>query len=207
MRRLSLFAVACVVTFSGCYPEYFQSASESDVVITVEDPDTDYRSLKTYVLSDQVYDLEDLSPPSALPSPQKPYEALILQTIGENMEAYGYQLESDPVANPPDVAVFVGTVVTDTWSWTLYPIWDPWWGYLPPVYYPPVAVPSNYKYGTMLMSMVAVGDRMEGDPVQVLWVGVADGLLSSRSSTNAQRVEDVIDQAFRQSPYLNQEER
>ncbi len=198
MKKFLLLGVLCLTM--GCY-QGFDSISDTDVVITIEDDDTDYAAIRTYVISDIVYDLDDLqSAPDG--SRVTDFDALILDTIDDNMVELGYQLETDPETKPPDVAILVGGVVSTNWSWVWIPSWDPWWPDYPPSYYPPVAIPASYKVGTLVMVMAQVGDRQPDDPVEISWVGLMDGLVASRQSTNETRVVSSINQAFGQSPYL-----
>lgn len=203
MRKLLL--ITCLTVSMGCY-QGFDSVDDSDVVITVEDDDTDYETIQTYVISDVVYDLDDLQ---RAPDGTRltDFDAVILDTIDENMADLGYQLETDPENNPPDVAVLVGGVVSTNWTWVWLPGWDPWWPDYPPSYYPPVGIPASYKVGTLVMVMAQIGDRQQDDPVEISWVGLLDGVVSSRQSTNERRVVDSINQAFRQSPYLDRSQR
>jgi len=89
-------------------------------------------------------------------------------------------------------------------SWAYYDpfFYDPWyygpswsfsmgWGWG----YPSV---SSYTTGTLVMTLIADGEDYI-DPTRV-WTGAINGLLSG--SYNSTRVNNAIDQAFTQSPYL-----
>jgi hypothetical protein len=58
---------------------------------------------------------------------------------------------------------------------------------------------SSYTTGTLVMTLVASGDDYI-EPALV-WRAAANGLLSG--SYNTTRITKAIDQAFKQSPYLN----
>jgi hypothetical protein len=193
---------------AACYPVFFDSTSETDAVITVEHPTEDYARNRTYVVTSTVYDLRDVIDADRLPPGQpidRTLEPLVLSEIKRNMDALGYEEETNPESNPPDVGVFVGAVRSTQWVFYYYPAWPPYWGYYPPVYYPPTVVPTGYAFGTLFMAMVPLRDRSIDDALEPIWLGVIDGLLSSSSATNASRVERSINQAFSQSPYLNVE--
>ena len=110
------------------------------------------------------------------------------------MAALGWTKTEDP-ANADLVllpAVWTNTTVYywyDYWCW-YYPYYCGWgWGY------PSV---SSYTTGTLVMTLVADGDDYI-DPSRV-WTGAATDC--SPAPYNTTRVNNGIDQAFEQSPYL-----
>jgi hypothetical protein len=113
----------------------------------------------------------------------------------ENMENLGWT-ETDDSENADVVllpAVWSNTTVFywyDYWCW--YAPWYCGWGWG----YPSV---SSYTTGTLVMTLVADGDNYI-DPARV-WTAAANGLLSG--AVNTSRVNNAIDQAFEQSPYLS----
>jgi hypothetical protein len=83
------------------------------------------------------------------------------------------------------------------WGWG-YPGYG--WGY--PGYYPPVPYYSSYTTGTLRMEMFNPNDIrvVKGDTINpVYWTAGINGILSSNTTT---RITSTIDQAFKQSPYL-----
>ena len=95
-------------------------------------------------------------------------------------------------------------------SWTPhYPsqYWWPGWGYYPPwggCYYPPSVGAAKFRVGTLYVDMVDPKSPFEvdGEPViPIYWTAAMNGLLGSAASV-ASRLNDSINQAFDQSPYL-----
>ena len=112
------------------------------------------------------------------------------------MTAYGWTRVEDP--DQADLillpAAWTNTTVVywyDYWCWYYYYYCG--WGW----YYPPVSV-SSYTTGTLVMTMVVDGDEYV-EPTRV-WTGAINGLLSGVQSGS--RINNGIDQAFTQSPYL-----
>lgn len=54
--------------------------------------------------------------------------------------------------------------------------------------------------GSVVVEMVSTAKRND-DKVNVVWTGIADGLLQGSNSFVLNRVESQIDQCFIQSPY------
>lgn len=192
-----------LVAASACYPTGFETSSQTDVVITLQDPEADYGANRTFVVSSTIADLGDIFDPDNNVELDRTNEAFILETITQNMLDLGYVLEDDPDTRPPDVGVFVGAVVSESWYYYWYPGWPGYWPPYPPVYYPPYPVVGNYKVGTLVFPIVKLDpDRGDEEPVQVLWFAAADGLLSGSGGASESRLRQAIDQAFDQSPYL-----
>ena len=125
---------------------------------------------------------------------KEPQNTQMLQKMEANMSALGWTKIEDPadadlVLFP---AVWTNTTVYywyDYWCW-YYPYYCGWgWGY------PSV---SSYTTGTLVMTLVADGEDYI-EPSRV-WTAAANGLLSGAYNTT--RVNNAIDQAFEQSPYL-----
>lgn len=189
----------------ACYPTSFENRSQTDVVGTIEMPDVDYQANRTFVVTSTVYDLGDALGLECAQEIDERFDPLIIDTIRERMEEFGYEEELSPDTNPPDVGVFVGAVVCEGWVAYWWPGWAGWWGPFPPVW-SPVPVVSTFRTGTLAFPMVRLGETLgDRDPdaaVEVIWYAAADGLLSSNRNANADRVRRAINQAFEQSPYL-----
>ncbi|MGF1509778.1 MAG: DUF4136 domain-containing protein [Myxococcota bacterium] len=197
--------VTAALVAGACYPTEFETTSETDVVLTIRDPDRDYSVNRTFVITSTVFDLTDLLEPTPTEELSDEFDELILDTIRDNMLDLGYREVQDLDAETPDVGVFVGKVVSETWVIYNLPGWNPWYPVFPPVFYPPFPIVGQYRFGTLFFPIIEIGDRSEEDPVIVQWLALSDGLLSTSESTNASRVVDAIDQAFEQSPYLRLE--
>lgn len=190
----------------GCYPAGPDYYEDLDVVITYHNPDYDFSVKSTFSMPDSIPkitgNLKEGDDPEFIP-PE--YADQILERIEINMNALGW--DRVDIEDDPDVYLIPSSYETeylyywyDYWWWwwgDYYPGWGwggyPGWGY--PVY------GSSYKTGTLLMTMIDPEEEgADGDPI-VQWSGATNGLLSSKFSST--RVNNAIDKAFNQSPYLS----
>lgn len=197
MKKSLFLMAAMALLLVSCYPggpEYYE---DLDLVYTNYSESYDFAAAGTYSMPDSVVkitgNLADGENPEFV---KEPYNTQILQRIESNMEDLGWtrveDVESADLVLFP--AVWTNTTVYywyDYWCWYYYYYCG--WGY----YYPSYV--SSYTTGTLVMAMVAYGDDyVEPSPV---WTGAVNGLVSG--SYDLTRVNDAIDQAFEQSPYLN----
>ncbi|MCK5087886.1 MAG: DUF4136 domain-containing protein [Melioribacteraceae bacterium] len=205
---LILFLVS-VIGFQSCYTDYGLTADDYDIVVTTYNKSVNFQQYKTYALVDSVFHItgDTTKPDSEILSRNN--DALILSTIKNNMNRLGYtELENPSEDNLPDVALVVAALGTqvDTYYYYGYPWYGyggGWWGY--PGYgwgYPVGGVgTSTYYVGTLFINYFPAAE-LEGATgprdVELDWTATINGLLSG---TN-RRIEDRIDQAFDQSPYL-----
>jgi hypothetical protein len=186
--------------FGGCYPDGAEYYEDTDVVYTNYDDKYDFKSKGTYSMPNQIVKITGNKADGEEPEfVKEPYNSQILAKIEGNMTQLGYTKAAyDPNADAPTTdlvlfpAVWTNTTVYyyyDYWCW-YYPYYCGWgWGY--PSY-------SSYTTGTLLMAMIADGDDYV-QPTRV-WTAAVNGLLSG--AYNVTRVNNAIDQAFEQSPYL-----
>jgi hypothetical protein len=197
MKRkfFTLAFIAALGLLWGCYPDGAEYYEETDIVYTNYDDKYDFASKGTYSLPDKIVkvtgNLADGEDPEFV---KEPYNTQMLQKIQSNMTSLGYTKVDDP-ANSDMVlfpAVWTNTSVYyyyDYWCW-YYPYYCGWgWGY------PSV---TSYTTGTLLMTLVADGEEYV-QPTNV-WTSAINGLLSGYYDVS--RVNNAIDQAFKQSPYL-----
>ncbi len=197
-RKNLLFLAAALIigmslTLTSCYPGDPISVSEADAVLTYRDKEAVFNAGASYAMPDTVvYITED--GPVAGDNPA--VDNVILSSIMQNMQEAGYT----KVENPDDADVFVVAMATKT-TWVsggCYPwYWDWWWGY------PGWCMPYYYSYSTasVFINMFDAKRDNSEEKQPPMWFaalnGVADG-------TNAQsRIENGINQAFSQSPYLS----
>jgi hypothetical protein len=198
MKRkfLSLALIAGLAFLWGCYPDGADYYEETDIVYTNYENKFDFKSKGTYSMPNKIVkitgNLTEGEDPEFVKEPQN---TQILQKIESNMTALGYTKTADP-ANADLVlfpAVWTNTTVYyyyDYWCWYYYYYCGWGWGY------PSV---TSYTTGTLLMTLVADGAEYV-QPTNV-WTAAANGLLSGYYDVT--RVNKAIDQAFKQSPYLN----
>ena len=216
MRRLGriVFAVLAAATAVSCYVETLTIA-ETDLVVTVENPDADYASFRTYALTDTVTDLCSVDPPDlgpgglggfgGLPGSDigcdpiaTRFDDVILERIQENMDDLGYELVAQDES--PDVTIVVGAVVRDEWYYVPGYVWcDPYYYYY--CWYPSTGYVYEFSTGSILINMI--DDASDPDAVTSVWFAGLRGLYESSSEVTGQdRIELMVDRAFAQSPYL-----
>ena len=196
MKRIFYYSVALLFLMAGCYPDGAEYYEDTDVVYTNYNDKYDFKSKGTYSIPDKIVkitgELQDGEDPEFV---KEPYNTQILQKINSNMTALGYTKVTDPAIADLVLfpAVWTNTTITyyyDYWCW-YYPYYCGWgWGY------PSV---SSYTTGTLLMTLVADGEEFVQSTN--VWTAAANGLLSGYYDVN--RVNKAIDQAFKQSSYLN----
>jgi hypothetical protein len=203
MKRkiLSLVTIFSAFLLWGCYPNGPDYVEELDVVVTYHVEEYDFVAQATYAMPDKIVkvtgDLADGETPEFMPDATA---SKILKMISDNMTALGYTRVAQ-TANPDLYLLPASWQTTTVYWWYDYWYWwygGYWGGYYPP-YYPPVSV-SSYTTGTLMMNLIDKDVvNANGDPI-IQWSGAINGLLTG--SYNATRVNDAINKAFDQSPYL-----
>ena len=196
MNKQFIFYFSIILLLGSCYPQGPEYYEDLDLVYTNYDDQYDFSSKGTFAIPDKIVKvtgnlIEGENPEFV----DDEYAGPMLDKMIQNMEALGWTATDDP-ANADVVlfpAVWTNTTIYywyDYWCW-YYPWYCGWgWGY------PSV---SSYTTGTLVMTLVADGDDYI-DPTRV-WTAAANGLLSG--AFNLTRVNNAIDQAFEQSPYLS----
>jgi len=188
-----------MIALAGCYPQGPDFIEDLDTVLTHFRDDYNFNAKATYARPDQIVkvtgNLDEGDTPEYVPGP---VAGPILAQIDKNMAALGYTkvgVDQDPDLLLP-VASWEATTIYyyyDYWGWWwggYYPYWG--WGY--PAY------ASSYTTGTLFMGLVDPDIESANGNIQFQWTGAASGILTS--SFNVGRVNDAIDRAFAQSPYL-----
>jgi hypothetical protein len=203
----AMVLVAGAALFSGCYPDQPDYIDEYDITYTNYSPTFDFKAQNTYALPDSVViitgDLAEGEQPSMV-DPQ--YGDQIISRIRQNMNNRGWT-EVAATENP-DVVLLpsaIKTVNVDAyyyyggyWGW-YYPYGGYGWYY--PGYYPTY---TSYTTGSLVILMNVPNDLSPTENIPVVWLSVFNGLLEGAESSISVRVNNSIDQAFTQSPYLQQ---
>ncbi len=209
LKRLagSLAALLLIPLFlSSCYPDYGMSTSDYDIVITRYDSETNFQTFKTYAMPDSVF---HIIPENEDDEISRAYDKQIIARVKSNMEELGYTrvpADSDNVTDQT-VIVLINATSSSYYGYSYYPGWGyPGWGYYPPYwgYYPGWAVPYQYSTGSVIIEMYD-GSKIdhENETAPLIWMGGINGLTSGSSSSSiSTRINQSIDQAFKQSPYL-----
>jgi hypothetical protein len=196
MKRNVFYLIGIIFLMVSCYPGEVESYEELDLVYTNYTENFDFASKGTYAMPDKIVKITGNLTEGQEPEFVDPSFAIpILNKIEENMTALGWTKVADPEA--ADLAfmpaVWTNTTVVywyDYWCWYYYYYCG--WGYYYPYY-------TSYTTGTMVMFLVASGDEYI-EPSNV-WSAAINGVMSG--SYDLSRVTKGIDQAFKQSPYLN----
>ncbi len=193
--------------FSGCYPEVPDYIDEYDMTYTNHSPSFDFQAANTYALPDSVVIVTGNLADGELPEMMAPaYGDQILGRIRTNLNTLGWiEVENPAVA---DVVVLASAVKTENvdiyysyggyYGW-YYPYGGYGWYY--PGYYPTY---TSYTTGSLIIQMNVPSDPSPTNNVPVVWLSVFNGLLEGSNASIITRVNTSIDQAFKQSPYLQQ---
>jgi len=207
VRRSGLAVVAVAALWlglAGCYPG---EAPVSDIVATLHDPNKDFGTYATFTMPDSVVDAGDPDDAGYI-EPSHEYDAAILARIRSNLTSRGWTEITRDSLNPPDVAILVTALVSETTNiWYYPPYWGwygGWWGYYPPYWgYPCCYDVTTYTTGTISIDMAAVKDYVPTtETMPMPWAARLNGLANKSNATQS-RIETAIDQAFAQSPYLD----
>jgi hypothetical protein len=192
-----LFFVAAGL--SACYPGGPTSADDRDSVVTVFDQSADFGGIRTYAMPNEILvpeDSEEISDEA---------EAFILGEVAKNMEQAGYTRELNPEQNPADAVVLVtANRSRNYYGWVSYPWWGWGWGWWGPGWgwgYPWVSI-GSYEVGTVFIELFDPDKPVTSDErFPAVWGAAMNGLLGSAAGNQA-FITQVVEQAFRQSPYL-----
>jgi hypothetical protein len=108
-------------------------------------------------------------------------------------------VNSDPDVQLLPAAWTTTTIVSGGYWGGYYCWWYPYYCGGGGWYYPYYPV-SSYSTGTMVISMIDAKHEGTDGGLPLVWTAAMNGLLSGTYETN--RVNQGIDQAFKQSPYL-----
>jgi hypothetical protein len=198
MTKLYTWLLCLATLASACnlYPGSDARTEDLDVVFTQYNDSTDFSTMSTYMLRDEVIPIvEDGTTPSFTITPQ--LEQTVLDAIEANLAAYGWT-KVDSVDNPDMIFASGITVTAHTNIYENFPAYG--WGYYYPYYNYQV---STYPVGNIILVGLDNNDR---DPVtnaaSLVWVSLIQGPLINNVDDPLGRVERDIEQAFLQSTYL-----
>ena len=190
---LLMLFVSIAFILVSCYPGDSLTPAETDVIATFYNPDADFTTKMTYAIPDSIARVDGDGNPISDPGP---LDQQIISRIKQNLDQLGYTEEQNP-ANA-DVLI-VAFITTTTWaSGGCYSWWYGWWYPYPGWCYPVV---YTYRTGTLLITMA---DRQNQSSSDALWEAGINGILEDANSGIATRLNNNIDQAFTQSPYLGE---
>ena len=200
IRTLKFLAIVLTAGLLwGCYPGSV-STSELDTVITVYDPDFDFKTVTTFHISDTILLIGEGSGEIS-----DKFDDDIIARTRQNLLNAGYTEEADP--EMADVLILLEKTRSDLIIVTpppCYWCWYPGYPGYPPYYpwYPPGYV-YTYPIGTVFATMhnTTPDEGMEVTPTH--WSYAINGLITGSDQFILDRLDRAVDQAFTQSPYLN----
>jgi hypothetical protein len=192
---VSALLVAASLSLSSCTPGDEITVAESDIALTIYDPNVDFGAIGTYEMEDTVYhvlsedDDDDVN---------REYDQDILDLIAANLDARGFERV---YGGPRDVVVVVSATAVENWyAYSYYPWYGYGWYY---PYYPYWGVSYAYTTGTLIVDMADPNRPNDEDKTYPnYWRGVVNGVLDDTESSKVRRFTDSINQLFIQSPYL-----
>lgn len=197
---LGLAAIIAVLT-AGCYPNGPEYTSDYSLVVTDYDNEFDFGSKKTYYMPDTIFfetNIDDITEEKI-----REFEKLVLDLVESNMTDRNYTRIDTSAAEPPDLVINIIALAIETSGvgWVPGPCWG-WWCWYYPNWYP---VGYSYTTGTVIIQMGDPDDIInyeDDNSANVAWVAGLDGLLSGNVNNNIAAVTNGINQAFKQSPYV-----
>ena len=186
----------------SCYPEGADKIQDYDVTMTNYDKSADFGAFTTFSIADTIVYFSNDNGVTL----SHQFDQRIVDLVTANFEKRGYELV-DTTENPSFVVTISAfaninyAYYIDNWynNWSWY--WGWWGGPFNPYYsWYPVSVYS-YRTGSVAIDMISTAARADGK-VNVVWTGIADGLLQGSNSFILNRLDKQINQCFTQSPYL-----
>jgi hypothetical protein len=194
-----LSAAAGILLISSCYTDYGLSIQDYDLTITTYDESINFQNWHTYAITDTVEHIvgED-------DEPDRTFDAQILNKIKAEMNSYGWR-EVSMDRPRADGGILLTVSEVDNYSyWGYYPGW--WWGPGWGWYYPPYYGGVTYAYssGSIFINMVDIArvDTIE-QKVPSVWFAGINGITNDSDINLSGRIDKNIEQAFKQSPYLD----
>ncbi len=205
------------IAMTACYPGGAEYTSDTDIILTNYNPDFDFKSVQTYFLSDSINFIADDTNEQINGQTAN----LIIAELESNFQARGYERITDTTLPEPDFMVVVTALKVQNyqvyggypwyggwgWGWGWYKSTNYYgypgygWGY---PYYPSYV--TSYETGTVIWDMFDPDNVDEEDEIiYVEWTGAINGVLGSSVSSTQDRITTGIEQAFRQSPYIQSE--
>ncbi|HQV00056.1 MAG: DUF4136 domain-containing protein [Bacteroidia bacterium] len=202
---ISLFILISCTFFSGCYPEGPTYYEEFDVVYTNYKKDYSFKDKKLFTMPDKIVritgNIGQGQPPVFI---SEPYNTQIINRIKSNMIAKGYTFTADTTI--ADFEILTAAIEVENYQvgyW--YDYYYPWYypGYGGGWYYP-YPVVSSYTTGSIGINMVERKNTSPNNQNAVVWLSIINGLVEGSNIDFSNRIDKCIDQAYTQSPILNQ---
>ena len=210
MKKIMFFAALALLA-AACHKEPSPQDSDNEyLVYTSPSKDVTFTSYQTFDLADSLLVIGQSDKPEYS---QTDNALALIQQYRINMEKRGFiYTPSDPSAQLGIQLTYVEKTerfvryYSDPYWWLDYPgywpsnNWGNWTGW----YYP---YPVSYTYTTNalitdIVDLTPVASVDDSKPLTIVWSAYIGGPASSSVSFDVKRMQESIDQAFVQSPYL-----
>lgn len=200
----ALLAVLAGLVIVSCskYPSYTVNTSDLDMVWTNYSESADFMAYKTYFVPDTIL-IDSNATPEEKEYMQEYYE-FILDGVNSNMQERNY-VRVDSSDNP-DMGIGISIISRKNYVYSYN-----WWYYYPPYwgwpgygyYYPWYTYLGSYEEGALIIDLSDLKNiNHDNRQIDALWGALIGGVLTNNSGLLDQRLQNYIDQAFDQSPYL-----
>ena len=202
MKKILLLA-CMALTIAACEKDPDMGELDANLAVYTDyDTGADFGAYRTYFLPDSI-----LEPGSHHAYYWKDENALaIIGKVEAQMNSRGYTRITDPEKkDEASVGVQLSYIAQTTHvvtggyfgGWWNYGFWGPWSGW-----YYPYPVSYSYDTNTLVMEMVDLTASDASDNrLPVVWYANASGF-DFGGQYNLRLLEDAVDQAFEQSPYI-----
>ncbi|NVK26464.1 MAG: DUF4136 domain-containing protein [Flavobacteriia bacterium] len=211
-KLLSGLSLVSILVLTSCYPGGADSTRDLDIVMTHFENSFDFSGKTTYALIDSIVHIGDDNGELG-----RALDNDILARVNSNLLDRNYEkydTTNTPANTPPNYLVRVSLLKITAegsycsyypgYNWGWWGGWGYWYGGYPGYGYGYGWCGGYYSYdiGTLVIEMVDLTDATTADDLQVVWMGLANGIASGNPLSNRDRILGAIDQAFDQSPYL-----
>jgi hypothetical protein len=196
-----IFVLGIAGILWGCYPEGPEYYQDYDVVYTNYDNQYTFTNHKNYAIPDRIVKITDALIGGGIPEFVNPaYSVGMIDRIKANMSSLGYSLVSDTTT--ADLILMPSAIEATNLTY-YYDYWWYYWGYGWGYYYP-YPITYSYKTGSLFMNLIDRKDISPDNKRRIVWTGIVNGLLEGSATDFTSRMNQSINQAFAQSPYLHQ---
>ncbi len=209
LSKLGPVLILALFILAGCYPKGPEYYADLDLTVTDYDIDYNFGEQKKYFMADTVEYITNIDDSELDPAD----EEKLLQEIESNFTSRGYQRLDPADIDDAQFVVTVSVIASESTSvgWVPgYPCYPGWgWGCGFPPYYPPYwggYYSYSYTTGSVIInwwdpqSPTVPQSSEEAQPIH--WVAAFNGMVSSSKENNAARIQSGINQAFKQSLYI-----
>ncbi len=207
MKKILLFTAAALM-LAACHKEPYRDSDNEYLVYTSPGKNVDFSQYKTFYIADSLLVIGQRDKP--VYSSTQAARNLIL-SYRTNLEGQGFIFTAN--AEEADLGVQLTYIIKterymqyydNPYWWLDYPgywpagYWGSWHGY----YYPRPVI-YTYTTNALLADIVNLKTELAEDtPLEILWTSYIGGPAGSSYQNDVKRMQDAIDQAFKQSPYL-----